>query len=595
MTAFHNLQVVATSVLIGCVACNAVALTTSTLVLPCTGAERFPVRIALLGNPNSYPEWTDQNLRALSDACFNEIQLNVAWLSRPHDEPLNLRDVVTADGEPESTRTAERRRQLHQRAAMAKRSGLRTLFHFGSPYMWRNPETGEVNPQSSQAFREQWYDVTNPKLVAHEVQLLRKFRAEFPEVDDILVYTYDQDAWQATEFITTGTTRGIPLHKRLPPYLAALHSAWTESRTTGSHTMWWEPWELSAGQVYECISQLPTRGFGMAIHSNIAEVQLTMPVDIWLRNTARMCSARGIPVVVEGFFGSATEEIQPLSLPSPRLIDEELLAIAGVEGVIGVKEYFGVLPNAGDLNLEMFAARMKAPAGTSTTELEHDITEQFGPVQPTVRRLCDLVAEALQVFPWDCSWYARLAGTASIDHGWNAAFIRGQQVETPSWESTRRAHFMLTEDKQPHPFLIEDVQLRLELAAEKLKEAQHVADELTSIAAGRAPEHQERVEKLRQDIDTLRRVTRSYALHLRETNVATLLRVDLENRRPLTAALVEEMRGLLAADCENQKNSGRVVEMRRAFEADPAKWVQKELLPIQNQPREKGVFTLTTR
>jgi hypothetical protein len=243
----------------------------------------------------------------------------------------------------------------------------------------------------------------------------------------------------------------------------------------------------------------------------------------------------------------------------------------------------------------MFAARMKASAGASTGELQQGITAQFGVTQGRVQKLCDTLADALQVFPWDCSWYARLAGTASVDHGWNAAFIRGQQVETPSWESTRRAHFMLTEDKQPHPFLIEDVQLRLELAAEKLQQAQQIADDLTTLAITHTPSHTSRTRQLARDIDTFRRVTRSYALHLRETNVATLLRTDIETSRPLTTALVEELRTLLSDDAENQHHQGRVLEMQKEFNRSPVDFVKARLLPIDKQPRERGVFTLTTR
>ena len=175
--------------------------------------------------------------------------------------------------------------------ALAKRHGLRILFHFGSPYMDRNPYTGDVPRipyHVDDTTFDSWYDVLNPKVRDHEVALLREFRQQFPDVDDILVYTYDQDAWETPEYQYNKFSYGIPLSDRLPGYLAALHATWTEGRN-GKVRMWWEPWELSAGEVYTILPKLPRSDFGLIIHSNIAEAQLALPVDGWFRNTARMC------------------------------------------------------------------------------------------------------------------------------------------------------------------------------------------------------------------------------------------------------------------------------------------------------------------
>lgn len=458
--------------------------------------------------------------------------------------------------------------------------------------MWRNPETDTIHRQDPAAFHGNWYEVQDPKVVEYEVGLLREFRNAFPDVDDILVYTYDQDAWQVSEFSSSTLSRGIPLHKRLPPYLATLHEAWTANRTTGSdHMLWWEPWELSAGQVYQCLPSLPRKNFGLMLHNNIAEVQISMPVDVWFRNTARMASGLGIPVVGEAFFGSATEEIEPLSFPFPRLTDEQFMAMANVPGVVGVKEYFGVIPGIGDLNLAMFSARVANPEAC-TDELLNIITKSFGSAQPTALKWLDELSAAMQTFPWDASWYARLAGTADPDHGWHAAFIRGQQVETPSWQSTRRAHFMMTEDQQPHPFFLEDVQLRLNVCVRHLDKALTLGESLADQSFSEPLRVM--VTKALKDIEKFRRVARSYELHLRETNVARLLREDAEAGRELTPHLVTEMEELLQLDAQNVPG-GRAPEMLRAFKDHPKRFVLQHLKPIEKPLREKGVFTLTTR
>ncbi|MCL4402225.1 MAG: hypothetical protein M1436_06140, partial [Acidobacteria bacterium] len=412
------------------------------------GAQTAPsapqLRIGIVGNPTERPSWTDQEVAALNALGFNEVQLNIAWGSRPFGEPLNLLDVVTVPGEQEQPGTAKRRAELRRRLELARRHGLRTLFHFGSPYMNRNPYTGEVRRISYAGIDlktdDPFFDVMNPLVVKHEVALLREFRKQFPEVDDILVYTLDQDAWQAVEFGPSKFSRGIPLAERLPPYIKELHKAWTAGREDKAR-MWWEPWELSAGQIYTMLPQLPRKGFGLAIHSNIAEAQIALPVDLWFRNVVRMCRGFGIPVVAEGFYSSMNEEIEPLFIPDPRLVDEQFQAVTRVNGVIGIKEYYGILPLERDFNQEMLRARLASP-GSTTGQLMDTITRRFGPLQASVKQYLGLLSDARQVYAWDASWYAREAGRASLDHGWSAAFVRGQQVESPSWCSTRKAIFM---------------------------------------------------------------------------------------------------------------------------------------------------------
>lgn len=558
------------------------------------------LKIALLGNPRVCLDWSAEQLRALADIGFNAVQLNLAWLCRPHDEALNLRDVVTIPGEEENNRVAERRVELQHRSTLAKKFGFRTLFHFGSPFMWRNPYTGEIRRKwldDNNNRDDQWYDVLNPLVVEHETTLLREFRRQFPEVDDILVYTYDQDAWQVSEFGKSKYSRGIPLHKRIPGYLKALHQVWTEGREDGA-IMWWEPWELSAGQIYKCLPELPRRGFGLILHNNIAEVQVAMPVDIWYRNTVRICRKFGIPVVGEGFFCSMTEEIEPLSIPCPRLVDEQFLTMTGVSGIVGIKEYYGVLPLIPDLNLDIFRARLVNPEG-STEELLDIITQRFGNLQRKVLQLLGSLSNAIQVYPWDATWFARLAGLADIDHGWSGATVGRLMVETPSWRSSRCAHFMMTDDRQPHPFVLEDVGLRCELATEDMEKALSICDNLlTELPKG--PD-QKMFKRIRKDGNKFKRIGKSYALHLKETNVAKMLRDDLKAGRPMMPRLLEEMERLLEADVKNQRyqgyimDKGRVLQMRELFKKDPESFVRNHLVPTEQTILEKGYFSMTTR
>ena len=568
------------------------------------------LRVGILGDPVHQVAWTDEAVEKLKTIGFNAVQLNIAWGSRPFGEALNLMDVVTVPGEAEPAGTAERRVELRRRMNLAKQHGLRTIFHFGSPYMARNPYTGAITRtpyRIDDVTSDPWYDILNPKVREHELALLREFRRQFPEILDILVYTYDQDAWQTPEYQYNHFSYGIRLSDRLPGYLVDLHRIWTEGRSEAAR-MWWEPWELSAGEVYAILPKLPRVSFGLIIHANIAEAQLAMPVDVWFRNTARLCRDLGIPVIAESFFASSTEEIEPLSIPALRLVDEEYSAFTHVPGVVGIKEYYGINTNAPDLDLDLLQARLHDPS-SSTDELIGRITSRFGHAQADLRTYLGLLADAFEIYPWDASWHAREVGRASTDHGWRGAALQGLVASTPSWEATRHAKFMKTDNAQPHFWMLEDVELRCGLAAERLDRASELAARL--MGEFQTPADQAQFAQTQKDVEVFRRVAGSYALHIRETNIAQMLRQDLAAGRPMTPALVKELGTVLDADVENQERKGRVVEMRRLYREDPRAFISRYLIPvdvaarserystdlppIDAAPAERGDFTLTTR
>ena len=553
------------------------------------------LRVAILGDPSAKVEWTDAALEALKSIGFNTVQLNIAWGDHVFDEPLNLIDVVTLPAESPLPTTPARHAEIERRAALAKRHGLRTLFHFGSPYLDYNPHTGEVSRIGQGGVDDNSfdsnYDVSNPKVAQHELDLLQEFRRSFPDVDDILVYTYDQDAWQTAEFQRSKYSDGVPLSERLPEYVKKLHHVWTDGRAD-THRMWWEPWELSAGQVFAILPQLPRSGFGLMIHTNIGEVQRAVPVDLWFRNTARICHDLGIPVVAEAFWASHNEELEPLEIPAPRLADEAWLAIMRQPGIAGIKEYYGLQPTKIDLDTEVLRIRLSGFTG-DTQEMLKKIAELFGSAAREVFTYLNLLSDARQMYPSDASWFGREIGKARVDHGWSAAFIRGQQANTPAWRSTRKVIFMMTDDAQPPFWLLEDIQLRCQIAADTTQQALTVGNQILSLVSD--PAHKELFIQIQHDADYFRRVCLSYALHIRETNIAQQLRSDIELGKPLNDRLAAEMSKVLEADVDNQGGHGKVVEMKRLFAEDAAAFVQNYLLPTEITSGEKGIFTLTSR
>jgi hypothetical protein len=147
--------------------------------------------------------------------------------------------------------------------------------------------------------------------------------------------------------------------------------------------------------------------------------------------------------------------------------------------------------------------------------------------------------------------------------------------------------FMKTSDQNDHPDLLEDVQLRCEVAADHFAKGLEFSRELEK--------SDPKFAQTSKDVDTFLRVARSFALHIRETLVARMLREDLEHKQPMEEKLVSEMKKLLADDVENQHGKGRVVEKQAEFEKDPEKFIRTELVPTDKTIGERGIWSVTTR
>lgn len=543
----------------------------------------LPYRIGLLGSPAQPAlEWNDKNLEELKSLGFNAMQINIAWGCRPGGEPLNLEDVVITPGLQGERLISVTywQNQMRHRIALCKQYGMRPIFHFGAPF---NGHAGYMEQPLPNC-------ISDPALTQKYVDMLGMLDTQLPGIDDVLLYTFDQDAWLCSEFVRCDRCFGKPLHTRIVPFLNALCAKWRELHPDGR--LWWEPWELSAGQVLRTVGDLPVEGFGMMLHSNVGEVQKTCPVDLWLKNTVRMAQERGIPVVVELFLAQACEETEPLpSIPTPQLTYSQIHAVMALPGVVGVKEYYGLIPGICDPCLAMAGEVLKDSSLTLEKALG-SIAAPYGKQANAIREVWQAVTDGYMLFPFDASWWIREVGRADIDHGWYAAFLRGQQCSSPSWDSSRHAIFMVTDDEAPHPSMMEDVQLRCELAGAKFAEATQLARELLPCLTGQFAEE---MKKTIQSVDYFSRVSVSYALHLRETSVASMLRALREKGKPLRGDLVVELESLLTRDVENQGGTGVVCEVKQAFDSDPDRWLDTYLLPTAETLNEKGRFSVTSR
>lgn len=552
----------------------------------------FSYRTGFLGCP-AKPDvpWTQDNIQKLVDLGFNCVQLNIAWGNRPADEALNLEDVVDplrVQGEHKPTRPAmsaqekshieKRGAILKERIALCRTAGLRTIFHFGAPYnahltVLDSPPNCLIDAPVKNLY----------------VALLEAFIEQFPGVDDILLYTYDQDAWLCSEFGDCPRCIGIPVHARVSEFVNLLAETW-QGRNNGDR-LWWEPWELSAGQTLQSIKLLDPSCVGLALHSNLAEVMATMPVDRWLKIAVRMAKEAGIPVMVEHFLGGATEEVEPfLHLCRPLVTLRGLRDIAALD-VAGIKEYYGLIPVKEDPDLRMTSLFFSKPRISEEAALR-EIAGVYGQCADEVISFWRAQSAAMELFPWYASWFIREIGKCDPSHSMTAAFVRGQQTHTPSWESSRRAIFMKADNAQPDPWMLEDIQLQCELAAGRLEEALKLGDSIRD----KVP------EALRSDFSLgltdcreWQRRTLSYVYHLRETNLTMIIRRCFEKEQPVPKRVLRELKRILNTDIENQGTDEPCSSAIKLLDTDPEKFAQKYFLENESDGRERGVFSMTSR
>jgi hypothetical protein len=527
----------------------------------------FAYRIGFLGCPvRTMPHWERGWLERLRDLGFNTIQLNVAWGSRPGAEALNLEDLVEVppdlagtnpmlgDQAPETRQW--RREELRHRIALCRELGLRTVFHFGAPYVG-DQFIGDAPANC----------LLDGRTARRCEGLLHEFARAFPGVDDLLVYTYDQHAWLCSEFGPCPRCTGKPLHQRVVPFLDSLSAIWREHSPSGR--LWWEPWELSAGQVLACVQRVNPQGFGLALHCNIAEVMATFPGDRWLRNTVAVAADRGIPAVAEYWLGSPSEELEPFTaIPYPLVTLAGLRLLEGVPGLAGIKEYYGLLPDAPDPNLAVTGLFLGDGGLTDDAALKA-LAAEYGAAACGLPRFWRLTSRAIELFPWETSWLIRALGRSNPAHSTSAALVRGVPWHTPSWCSTRRSTFMVVDtDDSPDPWLLEDIGLRCGMAAEVLAEALGLGHEL---APDVPPALRGHFDTTLAELAEARRRMYAYACHCRETNLCTVLRALREQQAEAPAELVAELLAVLEGDHASQGEAsvlaGAIALLRQDLDA----------------------------
>ena len=163
---------------------------------------------------------------------------------------------------------------------------------------------------------------------------------------------------------------------------------------------------------------------------------------------------------------------------------------------------------------------------------------------------------------------------------------------------------MKTDSTQPDPWMLEDVQLRCQLAADRWEAALARGGQFQdSVSAPLAGDFKINLS----DLTSLRRRARAYALHLRETNLAAVLRKAAELKLPRPQKSVDELLTALKADLANHEAemaaplAGQKVirwqDMEQAIallQQNPEEFLQK-FLKEDPDKNSKGIFSVTSR
>lgn len=521
-----------------------------------TGPGGYRLFVGIVGNP-SVPDisWSDEELTQIKQLGVNMVQLSIAWGGKPAGEVLNLEDLDAAQ-----------REKFAFRIAQAKKHGLKTIAHFGIPRMVNfNP----VRPACilDQAVQAKYRD------------LLKEFMVSFPDVDDVLVYTFDQQAWLCSEFGPCPRCSGIPLDARLPGFLNMLNETMQSVRP--NTRLWWKPWELSKGQVVAILDEVKPANFGLVLNpSSSNEVypfnDRSFKSDLGVRRLVQMAEERGIPVLGE-FDHTFYKPLYLFEDFFPRLIYEQMIGWKEMKGIVGVKEYYGFAPTTFSVNAAMLKAWMRSP-DASLDALLAEIAAPYGAkAAPLVIQAWEYVARSLEAYPWDTTY---LIGPMGLDrpwdggHDWEPVTIPNGTWDTPIWKANRKGNFMLTEEHKAHPWVFEDAGLRLEDSAALGFKAVDLYD-LAIAASG------DRADDLRIQREIVFKTSRS----LRAKGIHFLLTLAAQDARMVQhddkqfAIVTTRIERLLERDVANQGNRPEVVAKLAEFRRDPRAWIAANLAP----------------
>lgn len=414
----------------------------------------------MIGNPVYYSEefrdYSPKTIEKLKDYGVDTVLINIAW-SRPFIDAVTLEHLSVSKefplfSDPETV--AENSANIIRRVKNVHKCGLRAIGLFGLPIYVdysKLPKEYSVlkGATDSTVSADNVTCILSEHTSAYYKDLIKQV-IEKTDIDGMLVYSYDELAEVCDEDSDCPRCKGIPLEQRLPGFLNEINAFCKQIKP--SFEMWWEPWELSASQVYLCLESLD-RDIAVSCHSTIYEVYFSNLPDIWLRNMGMICERQNRKFIVEMFISGSGEDLGPIGgYPCPRLVYEQIKSLELVKGVTGMKEYFGTAVPFMSVNEKMTKLLLRDESDDYDICI-NSIAEDIVKLEDDRKKLIEAweyASQALLMTPWDISWVFRFSNLQPYDPAYwgKVPFFIAMQTpwHTPSWQANRRSYYQIVKD-----------------------------------------------------------------------------------------------------------------------------------------------------
>lgn len=502
----------------------------------------------MVGNPDlPTVEWNDEQLQILKDMGMNFAQLNIAWNGRPGNEPLNLDHL-----DDDMIKT------FQYRVAQLKKFGMKGMPHFGMPRMLMSKHDGNITPYMTPAC------IMEEETTERNWAMMEKLMKACPEIDDYMIYTYDQHAWICSEFGSCPSCSGVPLDERLPGFINEFKRRM--AKVNPNVTFWWQPWELSLGQIAEVLYKIEPDHFGLMINTAGSESYFNNLDNYWVRGIGAIAEERNIPIIGEiQTAGSGVGGVPLQRVSCPTLVKRQIEIVKKLPTFVGIKEHYGYAFEKYSSNM-IFLTEYLKDVGADTDELLRRTAAHYTKdgVDDLVRAW-KLSEVATDFIPFEFVYlYSNICGYLP-KHGFDVPTVQGVHADTPAWESDRRAYFLITHDIEYHPWALENAALKFRQAALRFEKTVELMKNAFKKATDRKTDLKETID----DMDRLMRACYGQYYWFKESLAAYDVRVAIfqGNKAKIEKALArfdELMRG----DVKNQKNDEEIVAKYKEFKED---------------------------
>lgn len=515
----------------------------------------FKYRGGMVGDPIlPEVEWSEEQVKVLADMGLNFAQLNIAWDNRPENEPLNLNDMGEAMLE-----------KFRRRVAVLKKYKMKGMLHFGMPKLKVLLHEANITPYLTPSC------ISDPETLRENTEMMKKIMRALPGVEDYMFYTYDQHAWLCSEFGNCPKCAGIPLDMRLPGFINAF-KAKMAAESPGA-TFWWQPWELSLGQICETLTKIDGKNFGLMLNTAGSESYFNNLDNHWIRCIGRIAAEKGFPIIAEiQTAGSGVGAVPLSSFPCPTLVGRQIEIVKKLPTFAGVKEHFGYPFTKMSCNMLYYKEYLKNPDAEPADILARTAAYYGKKAAPFLTEAWTLSEYATDFIPFKFTYlYSNIAGI-SAKHDFHVPNVQGVYADTPAWESDRRAHYLITKDIDYHPWALENAALlfkhsgaRFAACAELLEKALRVAEF--------------RQDDLRQQVSDMRRMTEANLgqyYYFKEALLAYDIRVAIfQGDGAKKERMLAEFEELFRLDIENQHGDAEITAKYEEFLADKELFFQK--------------------